>query len=353
MSMAIDLTKPNIGSTNWGDDVNTNWQTIKDAINGAAPSGLIRAGLIADRPAASSANAATLYFATDYDSGTLYRSDGSSWTKLASASAGGTSDHSALSNLSYASAGHTGFEPSTPRSAKVTSTSTNLTLDSTHNVVLCTNTSDITITLPAASGCTDRAYYIKKTGASSTYANSRKVTVDGNGSETIDGATTVILEVQYDAIRIVSDGSNWNIIGDERRPHVARMIKTNTQSITTGGWRQVQIDSLDFDNSGLVDTGNYRIVIRRSGKYRITGSCGATSNLSAVYTAIYVNGSVVQIGWSVQAAANAILTAEAVITMALAASDVITLYTLFSATQNNGTDEAHRPKLIVEEILPY
>jgi len=28
--MAITLTQPSIGSTNWGTDVNTNWQTIQD-----------------------------------------------------------------------------------------------------------------------------------------------------------------------------------------------------------------------------------------------------------------------------------------------------------------------------------
>lgn len=50
-----------------------------DALSFAAvnPSGLLTA-----RPAASAANAGLLYFATDDNGGTLYRSDGSAWTKV-------------------------------------------------------------------------------------------------------------------------------------------------------------------------------------------------------------------------------------------------------------------------------
>ena len=42
-------------------------------------------GLLAARPAAATAGANYLYFATDDSGGTVYRSDGSSWTKVAAA----------------------------------------------------------------------------------------------------------------------------------------------------------------------------------------------------------------------------------------------------------------------------
>ena len=64
----------------------------------------------------------------------------------------------------------------------------------------------VTVTLPAASGVTDRVYHIKKLG---TTAN---VTVDGNSSETIDGATTAVLTAQFESLMISCDGSNWHII---------------------------------------------------------------------------------------------------------------------------------------------
>jgi hypothetical protein len=65
----------------------------------------------------------------------------------------------------------------------------------------------VTYTLPAASGCQGRVYNIKKIDAS---ANT--VVIDGNASETIDGALTQTISTQWQCISIQSDGSNWMII---------------------------------------------------------------------------------------------------------------------------------------------
>ena len=64
-----------------------------------------------------------------------------------------------------------------------------------------------TITLPAVTGLGGRIYVIKKTDSS---ANA--VTVDGNASETIDGATTVSLASQYSTIIIQANaaGTAWH-----------------------------------------------------------------------------------------------------------------------------------------------
>jgi len=63
--------------------------------------------------------------------------------------------------------------------------------------------SDVTITLPAASS--DAQVAIKIAGV----ANGKTVTVDGNSSETIDGATTKIMDSDYESMHLISDGSNW------------------------------------------------------------------------------------------------------------------------------------------------
>ena len=74
-------------------------------------------------------------------------------------------------------------------------------------VIICDATSgDLTITLPTAVGITGRIYYIKRIDGS---ANT--VTVDGNGSETIDDGLTITLS-QYDCLQIVSDGTEWWIL---------------------------------------------------------------------------------------------------------------------------------------------
>jgi hypothetical protein len=71
-------------------------------------------------------------------------------------------------------------------------------------VIDCTS-GTFTVTLPASSGRTGRILIIKNSGAGT-------ITVDGNASETIDGAATYSLAVQYATVQIISDGTNWKII---------------------------------------------------------------------------------------------------------------------------------------------
>ena len=61
-----------------------------------------------------------------------------------------------------------------------------------------------TITLPTAVGNTNE-YTIKRTGAG-------VVTIDGNGSETIDGSLTINLNVANQSVTLISDTTNWQII---------------------------------------------------------------------------------------------------------------------------------------------
>lgn len=75
------------------------------------------------------------------------------------------------------------------------------------DVILGSAGSAFTVSLPTASGIRGRVYTIKKTDSS---ANA--VTIDGAGSETIDGALTVALSTQYAFRIIVSDGTNWHVI---------------------------------------------------------------------------------------------------------------------------------------------
>ena len=68
----------------------------------------------------------------------------------------------------------------------------------------CTGTS--TVNLFAASGKSGYTVHVKLTGSSGT------VTIDGNSSETIDGATTQAFTQRYQTLSMVCDGSNWHII---------------------------------------------------------------------------------------------------------------------------------------------
>jgi len=100
-----------------------------------------------------------------------------------------------------------------PRTKKVTvneyTSSQTLSVDN-QDVLVDASSGSVTITLPASSSNTDRRYTIKKKDSSGN-----KVIIDANGSETIDGETTVELKLQYQYVTILCDGTEWFIIGGE------------------------------------------------------------------------------------------------------------------------------------------
>ena len=64
-----------------------------------------------------------------------------------------------------------------------------------------------TLTLPTAVGLSGHVFHIKKIDAS---ANA--VVIDGNGAETIDGAATVSISIQFQSYTMVSNGAAWQLI---------------------------------------------------------------------------------------------------------------------------------------------
>jgi hypothetical protein len=69
---------------------------------------------------------------------------------------------------------------------------------------------DVTVHLPTAAGCTGRQYTIKRTDGSSSWW----VRVLPDGSEKIDEASSYYFYAQWKYVTLVSDGSNWLIIGN-------------------------------------------------------------------------------------------------------------------------------------------
>ena len=65
----------------------------------------------------------------------------------------------------------------------------------------------VTVALPAAATCPGKLFRVKKIDASGN-----AVTIDGSGSEAIDDSTTQVISVQYVAVTIASDGTEWWIL---------------------------------------------------------------------------------------------------------------------------------------------
>ena len=123
----------------------------------------------------------------------------------------------------------------------VASISSATTASGTVDLYLCdTSGGAFTLTLPTASGITGKVYQIKYTD--SGFANA--LTIDGDGSETIDGSTTTTLNTQGETLKIVSDGTNWQILSRE----IPSILQVYTPTFTSFG--TVSSSSISFERIG-------------------------------------------------------------------------------------------------------
>jgi hypothetical protein len=105
----------------------------------------------------------------------------------------------------------TGITSTASVSAPHVTKSANYTLDATDYTVGFDCASNRTATLPDATTCQGRIYVIYQYN---TGSGARSVTLDGNGSQTINGVTTYSLSpfCEYTSVMIQSNGANWIII---------------------------------------------------------------------------------------------------------------------------------------------
>lgn len=125
----------------------------------------------------------------------------------------------------------------------VTTKTTTYTATTSDDVILVTTGSAWTLTLYAAAGNSGKILTVKKTSS-----DLNALTIDGNASETIDGAATTTINTQYETIKIICDGSNWHILErkfDESWTSWSPTFKgqsnslSYTNSTTTGYWKRI------------------------------------------------------------------------------------------------------------------
>lgn len=82
------------------------------------------------------------------------------------------------------------------------------TIDATYHTVFAdATTAAFTVTLPTAVGNVGKRFRFEKTDATTN-----AVTIDANGSQTINGALVYALSARYQAVEIVGDGANWLVV---------------------------------------------------------------------------------------------------------------------------------------------
>ncbi len=85
---------------------------------------------------------------------------------------------------------------------------TNTTASSSDHTLVFTGSAPSTLTLPDATTCAGRVYFIKNASASGP---APLVTINATSSQTIDGIAAWLLDQPYESVILVSDGTNWQV----------------------------------------------------------------------------------------------------------------------------------------------
>ena len=144
---------------------------------------------------------------------------------------------------------------------------TTLTTSAIGKLHICSGTTaDYTVTLPTAASCANE--HISFAMASGL---TKMVTLDANGTETIDGQLVRIMWANETAV-LYSDGTTWVKVAGKSLPMSAALMPTTgtTTSITNATNTKITLNTLLSESvSGMGDTTNSRIYVKRPGIYAI------------------------------------------------------------------------------------
>ncbi len=133
----------------------------------------------------------------------------------------------------------------------VTKTTSPYTANQETNILVDTSSGSVTINLPATADTqVGRTYKITK-----TTSDTNSVIITRNGVQTINGATTFSLILQYDSIEIVLDGTNW-FINSSYLP-ILYQNKALSSSISA-----TDMDVADLKYTGLTAGGIYKVTVQ-------------------------------------------------------------------------------------------
>jgi len=190
------------------------------------------------------------------------------------------------------------YAPKTALNATATSTGSISATGSVNenagiDTYFCTNaadTGDITITLPSAAGLTGREFTFIKTDSTTN-----DIIIDGDGSETLNGYASITLDCQYARIKIVSDGSNWQVkehffTDNEYSEAGGDFTVTGTDWSTTtavakairgldGGW-SITLDIIGAFSGSKASTSTTLTVSGTLFRYGSSGVCSASDGLA-------------------------------------------------------------------------
>ena len=135
------------------------------------------------------------------------------------------------------------------------------TLGYTDHILIYTGTSNATATLPDASTCQGRIYWIKN--ASGTVPQP-VLTVNTTSSQTIEGATSSDLDEPNEIIRVVSNGGNWEITSQD--------VPTAKTSSTGSSWNQGGNSLKSIKSVGTASNIDFPLITNNTEAMRISSA---------------------------------------------------------------------------------
>lgn len=211
-------------------------------------------------------------------------------------------------------------------------------------------TADYTVTLPAASGNAG-----KMVGLRMDPALTKLVTIDGNASETIDGATTRVMWAGETAI-LHCNGTSWTKIAGKSIPMICKLAPTGTQSSTANTEVKISLSSAVFDNASMGNTSTYRITCRRTGTYNLHAAIMyvASGGANSVQIRVYKNGGTLYFQPHARTESSINFMAEASKkAFAVTAADYFELYSYLSAATGTTDVSLGLTSMTLEEIITW
>jgi len=105
--------------------------------------------------------------------------------------------------------------------------SSSMTAAATDHFLVFTGSAAANLTLPDATACTGRVYWIKNASPNLPVP---ALTVNTTSSQTIDGNATWLLDETNEALRLVSDGADWQVCNED--------VPVRKTAVVGGGWNQ-------------------------------------------------------------------------------------------------------------------
>jgi hypothetical protein len=192
--------------------------------------------------------------------------------------------------ISYGIMAQVGIATTTPLSTfevngsfgqTITTVSTDLTLDATHSIIVCNNGAiSKTITLPTALGIKGRIYTIKRSDTSTA-----SITIATTALQSIDGELNILLTRAKRSVSLISDGTNWKIIGI-----FAPEISVGEISYFNTIGTLVSLNSSTIDGSSnmflcnpetTLSTNSIDFISSGNGRIQYKGAVSRTFNISA------------------------------------------------------------------------